>query len=124
MPPWEPLTTTAPAASLPMRVILSAVRTGASSSADKDLSRRPPLPSCREIRDKNKPEHPAGCGCRRYLRHAGESVTTLMLFARHPRALGRLLPVVFALLLAPDGTLLGIEFAVVIGVDLVEALTI
>src|SRR5215469_12879471 len=37
---------------------------------------------------------------------------------------GRLLPIILALLLAPGGTLLQVEPAVVIGVDLVEALAI
>ena len=37
---------------------------------------------------------------------------------------GRLLPVILALLLAPGSTLLQIELAVVIGVDLVEPLAI
>jgi hypothetical protein len=39
-------------------------------------------------------------------------------------AFRRLLPVVFPLLVAPSGTFLGIELAIVIGVDLVEALAV
>ena len=45
-----------------------------------------------------------------------------MLPARRPGAFGGLLPIILALLLAPSGTLLCVERAVVIGVDLVEAL--
>src|SRR6516164_1397875 len=48
----------------------------------------------------------------------------LMLLASWPGAFGGLLPIILALLAAPCGTLLCVEMAVVIGVDLVEALPI
>src|SRR6516165_7909626 len=47
-----------------------------------------------------------------------------MLPARRPGAFGGLLPIILALLLAPGGSLLKIELAVVIGVDLVESFAI
>ena len=47
-----------------------------------------------------------------------------MLFAGRPRAFGGLLPIILALFFAPSRTLLRVELAVVIGVDLVKALPI
>src|SRR6516225_6362403 len=156
MPPCEPLTTTAPAASGPTRVMLSAVRIGASSG--NATSRAEAIrTSCRATRVKNKQERgllrvlvslPYGKTQGRIFstakclilsaiyalnKHSGretagyvasDATLRLMLPAGGLGAGGSLLPINLALPLAPGGTLLQIELAVVIGVDLVEALAI
>src|SRR5215472_8695086 len=112
MPPCEPLTTTAPAASPPMRVMLSPVRTGGSSFVRNCFSARKSSHDAEKTGD--RPRRP---------RHRGE-LARLLPLAGGAGALGWLLPIVFPLFLAPSRPLLGIERAVVIGVDLVEAIVI
>src|SRR6516162_5092903 len=55
MPPCEPLTTTAPAASGPRRVMLSAIRIAA-SSGNATSRAKATRPSCRARRVENKQE--------------------------------------------------------------------
>src|SRR5215469_8457601 len=113
MPPCEPLTTTAPAASPPMRVMLSAVRTGGSSFVRNCFSARKSSHDAEKTGD--RPRRP---------RHPGESWRVYCRWLAAPARSAALLPIVFPLFLAPSRPLLGIELAVVIGVDLVEAIVI
>src|SRR5262245_52607029 len=105
MPPCEPLTTTAPTASPPMRVMLSAVKTGGSSF----------VRNCFSARKSSHDAEKTGDTPRR-TRHPGGELARLLPLAGGAGALGCLLPIVFPLFLAPSGPLLRIELAVVIGV--------
>src|SRR5438045_4959690 len=111
MPPCEPLTTTAPAASGPTRVMLSAVRIGGSAGKGPSGNGR-------------GAHHAERGGGRTGLPQRSGSAEGLMLLVDGRGAFCGLRPVKLPLFLTSCGTLFGIEFAVVIGVDLIEALAI
>src|SRR6516225_5099446 len=131
MPPCEPLMTTAPAASLPIRVMLSAVRTGGSSLAGTGLSREVLLTHHAE-RSGRRTSRNTGAHCAATRRPPDTTIPSLnrdpsgrsALLADRVSAVGRLFSIVFPLLLAPGSAFLRIELAVMIGIDLIEAFAI